>query len=71
MREAVGAMLQHGFGQMHLHRVEALVAVANTRSSHLLLRLGFAREGLLRDSFFSGGCFHDHELYAILSDGRV
>jgi ribosomal-protein-alanine N-acetyltransferase len=67
MREAVEAALRHGFGAMGLHRIEALVAPTNVRSSHLLLRLGFAREGLLRDSFFSGGRFHDHELYALLA----
>jgi ribosomal-protein-alanine N-acetyltransferase len=67
MREAVGAMLRHGSGPMGLHRVEALVAVDNLRSAHLLRSLGFAREGLLRESFFSGGRFHDHELYALLS----
>jgi RimJ/RimL family protein N-acetyltransferase len=51
---------------MGLHRVEAIVAVTNERSTYLLRRLGFAREGLLRDSFFGGGRFHDHELYALL-----
>ena len=66
MREAVGAALRHGFGAMGLHRVEALVAVANERSAHLLRQLGFAREGLLRECFFSGGRFHDHELYALI-----
>jgi ribosomal-protein-alanine N-acetyltransferase len=66
MREAVAAMLRHGFGPMGLHRVEALVAVDNERSANLLRQLGFVREGVLHDSFFSGGRFHDHELYALL-----
>lgn len=66
MREAVGAMISHGFQAMNLHRIEAVVAVANERSANLLGRLGFAREGLLRDSYFSSGRFHDHELYALL-----
>lgn len=66
MREAVGAMLAHGFGPLGLHRVEALVALANTRSAHLLEALGFVREGVLRDRFFSGGRYHDHALYAFL-----
>lgn len=67
MREAVAAMLAHGFTAMHLHRIEALVAVANARSAHLLRQLGFAHEGVLRESFYSGGQFHDHALYARLS----
>jgi ribosomal-protein-alanine N-acetyltransferase len=68
MREAVAELLRYGFAAMRLHRIEAQVAVGNVRSAHLLLRLGFAREGLLRDSSFSSGRFHDHELYALLSE---
>ncbi|MEI7768513.1 MAG: GNAT family protein [Chloroflexales bacterium] len=67
MREAVGAMLRHGVAAMGLHRIEALVAVDNARSAHLLQAMGFAREGILRDSTFSGGRFHDHALYARIS----
>ena len=67
MREAVRAMLAHGFGALGLHRVEALVAVANQPSARLLLALGFRREGLLRDYFQQGGVFYDHLLFARLS----
>lgn len=68
MHEALEAVLRHGVDQLGLHRVEALVAVANAPSVKLLQRLGFAREGLLRDSCFSGGRFHDDLLFAWLSD---
>ncbi|NTU82572.1 MAG: GNAT family N-acetyltransferase [Chloroflexales bacterium] len=71
MREAVAAMLAHGFTAMHLHRIEAVVAVANARSAHLLRQLGFAHEGVLRESFFSGGQFHDHLLFARLSHAEA
>lgn len=71
MTEAVAGLLAHGFGPMALHRVEALVAPENTRSAALLLRLGFRREGLLRGSTFSGGRFHDHELFARLSSDAM
>lgn len=67
MREAVAAMLAHGFGPLGLHRIEALVAVANVRSTHLLLALGFRREGLLRDYFQQSGQFYNHSLFARLS----
>jgi [ribosomal protein S5]-alanine N-acetyltransferase len=67
MTEALTAVLAHGSGAMRLHRIEALVAVANSPSARLLERLGFQREGVLRDSFFSDGRFHDHLLFARLS----
>jgi ribosomal-protein-alanine N-acetyltransferase len=66
MTEALDALLTHGFRAMGLHRVEALVATANDRSAALLRHFGFEQEGLLRESFFSGGRFHDHLLFARL-----
>lgn len=66
MREAVRAMLAHGFGTLELHRIEAIVAVANAPSANLLCRLGFQREAILRDYYFRDGVFHDHQLFACL-----
>ena len=47
---AVRAMLACAFGQLQLHRVEIRCAVGNTRSQEIPLRLGFRREGTLRQS---------------------
>lgn len=70
MTEAVEAMLQHGFRRLKLHRIEALVAVENTRSLALLQRVSFQQEGLLREYFWSNGKAHDHYLLARLcTDG--
>lgn len=66
MREAVRAMLEHGFGPLGLHRVEAQVALRNTPSAKLLRRLGFQLEGVLRGYYRHGGVFHDHQLFSCL-----
>lgn len=66
MREAVRAMLQHGFSKLGMHRIEAIVALANTPSANLLRRLGFQQEGVLRAYYRRGGAFHDHQLFACL-----
>ncbi len=66
MREALHAAIGYGFAQMRLHRIEAMVAPANTASLRLLERLGFQREGVLRQNTFQGGAFHDHLLLALL-----
>lgn len=66
MLEAVHAMLAHGFNTLGLERIEALVAVANTRSRTLLERLSFQHEGTLRKYFWSRGQAHDHHLFARL-----
>jgi [ribosomal protein S5]-alanine N-acetyltransferase len=66
MTEALAAMVAHGFAQLGLHRIEAIVAPENTRSAALLTRSGFQCEGTLRDYFYSGGRYHDHLLFARL-----
>lgn len=66
MTVAVGALVDYGFQEMALHRIEAFVDPLNTASSRLLGRLGFNREGLLRDAFFEKGVFVDAEIYSLL-----
>nr|WP_246505754.1 GNAT family N-acetyltransferase [Coralloluteibacterium stylophorae] len=47
--EAVAAALDHGFGALGLHRIEADVDPGNAASLRLLERLGFVREGRARE----------------------
>jgi len=69
-REGVARLVQYSFEDLGLHRVEASVAVNNLRSAHLLLSLGFQREGLRRHAERLHGEFLDHGAFAILqSDG--
>ena len=49
MQEAVSAVLSHCFTTLNTHRVEAEIEPENVRSARLAQRLGFQREGLLRD----------------------
>ena len=44
------AMLDYLFDELHLHRVEIQCGTGNTRSCAIPERLGFTREGLLRES---------------------
>ncbi|WP_271007541.1 GNAT family N-acetyltransferase [Paucibacter sp. B51] len=68
MREALTAALDWGFGEgMQLHRVEAQVHEDNVASVALLQRLGFAREGRLREVAFWGGRHHDLLQYGLLA----
>ena len=67
MSEAMQAMLDWGFEQMQLHRVEAWVHPQNTASLKLLERLGFKAEGTLRDAGFWNGQRHDLDVLGLLS----
>ena len=55
MTEATVALLRHCFGALEAHRIEAEIEPANGASEGLAERLGFQREGLLRDRAFVGG----------------
>ena len=66
MREALVAILDYGFHQMNLRRVEGLVDPADTRSHNLLTGLGFRMEGLLREHDYIKGQFQDDMVFALL-----
>src|SRR5688572_5563141 len=64
--EIVNALLSFAFETLALHRLEADVDPRNERSLRLLERLGFLREGHLRERYFVGGERQDSVLLALL-----
>ena len=66
MGEALAGLLEHAFTTMDLRRVEAEVDVRNGASSRLLRRLGFTREGVLRQRWFTKGEARDVEMHGLL-----
>lgn len=68
MPEAVGAIIEYGFAEMDLHRIEAIIDIANERSKNLLLKLGFQYEGNLRQRYYMRGGFEDEHYFGLLRD---
>ncbi len=66
MAEALRAAIQNGFERMRLNRIGAIVYPENQRSLHLLHKLGFRTEGLLRDYHHLSGKFYDHYILSLL-----
>lgn len=64
--EALAAIIQYGFEQMNLQRIQALIDPPNASSIKLVERNGFMKEGLLRNYEFACGKFDDLLLYALL-----
>ena len=75
MHEALQALVQAAFGPMGLRRLEAEVNPVNTASVQVLERLGFQREGLLRQRWTSAkdeGRPYDVAIYGLLrEDGEA
>jgi RimJ/RimL family protein N-acetyltransferase len=65
--EAVSAVLDRLFRVQGLHRVMGECDARNTRSAALMERLGFTREGLLRQQTFLKGEWTDDLLYGLLA----
>ncbi len=67
MQEALTALIDAAFGPMKLRRLEAEVNPANQASCRVLARLGFTKEGLLRQRWGSGADAHDVEAWGLLA----
>lgn len=64
--EATRAMLRLGFEEMGLHRVTLRIAVGNVGSERIAEKLGFQREGVLREVIDVGGRRVDHSIHSLL-----
>ena len=67
MTAAVSALLRHGFRTLHLNRIEIRAGIRNHHSRAIPERLGFRREGTLRQAEWVNGRFVDHAVYALLA----
>ena len=65
--EAVTALLDWGFDHLYLNRVGADVDPRNTPSVRAVERLGFVREGHLRERWIVGGEICDSWIYGLLA----
>lgn len=66
-REAVTRAIEFGFDDLGLRRFEADVDPRNDASIGLLTRLGFVREGMLRERWVVGGEVCDTAFFGLLA----
>ncbi|MFQ5554355.1 MAG: GNAT family N-acetyltransferase [Acidimicrobiia bacterium] len=64
--EAVARLLQVGFEELGMHRASLRIAVGNVASERVAEKLGFLREGLLRDEVKVGAVWLDHTAWGLL-----
>lgn len=66
MQEAAAALVDYAFGTAGLRRLEAEIDPRNEASARLLERLGFIKEGHLRQRWNAKGEISDSGLYGLL-----
>jgi ribosomal-protein-alanine N-acetyltransferase len=67
MPEALRPILAYGFEVLQLHRAEANLDPANLASVRVLEKLGFVREGVLRENWHHDGKYTDTWTYGLLA----
>ncbi len=65
MSEALNEILNFAFNKMNLHTIEANIDPENIASEKLLAKLGFEKEGHLKESFFFNNKFEDNAIYSL------
>jgi [ribosomal protein S5]-alanine N-acetyltransferase len=66
MHEALQALVRFAFDELKLHRLEADIDPRNAASARSLERLGFTKEGQLRERWIVDGEVSDSALYGLL-----
>lgn len=64
--EAVDRMLEEAFNSLGYHKVTLRIAVGNDPSDRVAEKLGFTREGVLREELLIRGNWVDHSLWSLL-----
>jgi ribosomal-protein-alanine N-acetyltransferase len=66
--EASRAVVDFGFTQLGLHRIQARYLTRNPASGRVMQKLGMRSEGVSRHAMRKNDRFEDLEMYAILAD---
>jgi len=66
MSEAVSPILNYGFKEMNLHRIEAFVGTSNIPSTRIVEKHGFLYEGHIKEDYLRDGIYEDSLVYGLL-----
>lgn len=68
MTEALKLIIDFGFNQIKLHRIEAEVMPHNIGSIRILEKAGFHKEGIAKKNVMINGKWEDHQVLAIINN---
>jgi ribosomal-protein-serine acetyltransferase len=64
--EVTRRMIRVGFDDLLMHKINLRIAAGNRASERVAEKLGFSREGILREELFIRNKWVDHTLYSLL-----
>ncbi|WP_234424930.1 GNAT family N-acetyltransferase [Clavibacter sp. VKM Ac-2542] len=65
--DAVRTLVDYGFREMGLNRIQLHVFAYNARARATYRKVGFVEEGVLRETVFHDGTFHDEVVMSVLA----
>ncbi len=65
--KACETLINYAFRELGINRIEIRCSSENTRSAAVARRLGFRKEGVLRQSEWRNGRLHDFDIYGLLA----
>lgn len=68
MSEAVKAIIEYGFKELKLNRLEALVGKNNTASLRIIEKNNFVKEGVLKQHYYLNNGFEDSIVFSLLAE---
>ncbi len=60
-------LIQYAFKELQLHRIEIRCALHNHRSQKIAEKLGFSKEGILKEAIAHYGMYFDAYIYGLLN----
>ncbi|MFK5959708.1 MAG: GNAT family protein [Lutibacter sp.] len=66
MSEAIKKVINYGFQEMNLNRIEALIDPMNENSIRIVTKNGFKQEGILRGHYKNNNEFENSIMYSLL-----
>ena len=66
--EATRLVVTYGFDELNLHRIGLQVYDFNKRAAEIYERIGFKKEGVLREAMFREGSYHDVQVMGLLRE---
>ncbi len=64
--EALKAVVDFGFSEMKLNKIEGYCRINNTASARVMEKVNMHLEGILRQHIYVKGVFHDMKMYSLI-----
>ncbi len=67
-KEGMKLLFDYAFDQLNLNKISLEVTAFNANSIHLYEKIGFEKEGVLRQHYFWNGEYHDVLIYGLFKE---